>query len=133
MWSLNISHNYVQDCTEFNGSRILISVIVCPTLIINFTIKLLWIQTIKAINCLPCSSRSVKSQCWNVSRISNQFKKIELWLAPPEQHLGNKKIQTNCNDKKPSFEFFADVNCPFEQNGDTIQNYMKKSRFAASN
>ena len=22
MWSLNISHNYVQDCTEFNASRI---------------------------------------------------------------------------------------------------------------
>ena len=34
------------------------------------------------------SNSNIKSQCWNVSRISNQFRKIEFWFIPPKQPFG---------------------------------------------
>ena len=61
------------------------------------------------------------------------LKKLNFGLHHQNNILATRKYKQIATIKKPSFEFFADANCPFEQNGDTIQNYMKKSRFAASN
>ena len=36
----------------------------------------------------PDQLYSFKSQCRNISRISNQFRKIEFWFIPPKQPFG---------------------------------------------
>lgn len=41
----------------------------------------------------------VKSQCQNVSGISNQVREIEFWLIPPKQHFD---ITISRNDAKKS-------------------------------
>ena len=41
----------------------------------------------------------LKSQCRNISRISNQFRKIEFWFLPPKQPFG---IVISENDIKKS-------------------------------
>ena len=43
----------------------------------------------------------VKSQCRNISRISNQFRKIEFWFIPPKQPFGM-VISENDIKKSPS-------------------------------
>ena len=44
---------------------------------------------------------SLKSQCRNTSRISNQFRKIEFWFIPPKQPFGM-VISENDIKKSPS-------------------------------
>ena len=43
----------------------------------------------------------IKSQCRNISRISNQFRKIEFWFIPPKQPFGM-VISENDIKKSPS-------------------------------
>ena len=43
----------------------------------------------------------IKSQCRNISRISNQFPKIEFWFIPPKQPFGM-VISKNDINKSPS-------------------------------
>ena len=43
----------------------------------------------------------IKSQCRNISRISNQFRKIEFWFIPPKQPFGM-VISKNDIKKSPS-------------------------------
>ena len=43
----------------------------------------------------------LKSQCRNISRISNQFRKIEFWFIPPKQPFGM-VISENDIKKSPS-------------------------------
>ena len=43
----------------------------------------------------------IKSQCRNISRISNQFRKIEFWFIPPKQPFGM-VISENDIIKSPS-------------------------------
>ena len=50
---------------------------------------------------LEKSARSLKSQCRNISRISNQFRKIEFWFIPPKQPFGM-VISENDIKKSPS-------------------------------
>ena len=45
--------------------------------------------------------KPLKSQCWNISRISNQFRKIEFWFIPPKQPFGM-VISENDIKKSPS-------------------------------
>ena len=44
---------------------------------------------------------ALKSQCRNISRISNQFRKIEFWFIPPKQPFGM-VISENDIKKSPS-------------------------------
>ena len=46
-------------------------------------------------------STTIKSQCQNISRISNQFRKIEFWFIPPKQPFGM-VISENDIKKSPS-------------------------------
>ena len=48
---------------------------------------------------VPCLA--FKSQCRNISRISNQFRKIEFWFIPPKQPFGM-VISKNDIKKSPS-------------------------------
>ena len=43
----------------------------------------------------------IKSQCRNISRIRNQFRKIEFWFIPPKQPFGM-VISENDIKKSPS-------------------------------
>ena len=45
--------------------------------------------------------KGFKSQCRNISRISNQFRKIEFWFIPPKQPFGM-VISENDIKKSPS-------------------------------
>ena len=45
--------------------------------------------------------QTLKSQCRNISRISNQFRKIEFWFIPPKQPFGM-VISENDIKKSPS-------------------------------
>ena len=47
------------------------------------------------------SLRKFKSQCRNISRIRNQFRKIEFWFIPPKQPFGM-VISENDIKKSPS-------------------------------
>ena len=59
----------------------------------DFT-KALWLSS-------PIEMRLFKSQCRNISRISNQFRKIEFWFIPPKQPIGM-VISENYIKKSPS-------------------------------
>ena len=49
----------------------------------------------------PSLPSCFKSQCRNISRISNQFRKIEFWFIPPKQPFGM-VISENDIKKSPS-------------------------------
>ena len=46
-------------------------------------------------------TKKIKSHCRNISRISNQFRKIEFWFIPPKQPFGM-VISENDIKKSPS-------------------------------
>ena len=58
--------------------------------------------TFKNVKKIVCSRFSnLKSQCPNISRITNQFRKIEFWFIPPKQPFGM-VISENDIKKSPS-------------------------------
>ena len=71
---------------------------------IGFSLNDIHLTPVKSTLCQRIINKQIKvlkSQCRNISRISNQFRKIEFWFIPPKQLFGM-VISENDIKKSPS-------------------------------